>query len=497
MASRYQKLLARGGSLQSIVNIDLPNYGIVNLKNSYISVMLNVNTTEASGNPTSVHVIYPKSDESVPYSNSVFIEDITFISEKYGPIESVKDCVVLTSNLQALTRNFDDIESTNYKNLCNIIKFEDYLLMEDASMLRQLSYNSSQKSLEIPFEIMIPLKDVLKGMGNVELIDLSKLGKCTIQFRWYYDFNDLGNNLITFEEFLPFIDPVNLPLLQVTTAGQNYVITNFTDNSGIPVLNFNNQTIVESLIFIGQGLNITDGTDNLYTVVTGLDLCDASGTVVTTNVDSRLKITLQDPIPANLLNVDIYALSIPAETITPVFSNPQLVIEQLFPNKRINELLNKNKELTIYPFTYQTDYVPESTTYSRVFEIQGDATNIICFKADLNDNPIAREGNLYSYRISVNGVDLTNRDVVYAGNGAPEFSLYHDQIIKLFDKMNNLNLKSITSKYGADDKQVIAIPLVSDGVPKKVQITLKAVSGHTLSASQLYLFIETIKTLQL
>jgi hypothetical protein len=63
--------------------------------------------------------------------------------------------------------------------------------------------------------------------------------------------------------------------------------------------------------------------------------------------------------------------------------------------------------------------------------------------------------------------------------------------------MNNLNLKSITSKYGADDKQVIAIPLVSDGVPKKVQITLKAVSGQTLSASQLYLFIETIKTLQL
>ena len=82
MASKYIKLPALqgyiNGSAQSLLDFDIPDSGLYNLQKSYLSFIVNCDTTETDPADIGIHSVYATPTNvagTLPFRNNVFIGD--------------------------------------------------------------------------------------------------------------------------------------------------------------------------------------------------------------------------------------------------------------------------------------------------------------------------------------------------------------------------------------------------------------------------------------
>lgn len=178
---------------KALLDFDMPDFGYYNLSKSYISVMVNANTTEtepASG--VGVHAVYPQqfnpalynpqSSTSNPYTNlpcrnNIFIGDYDIVSNKLGSVDNLQSSNILNVNMDIFSRDFEEMHSENYKQLCTY-KDNDFVnTTQMNSMLRFL--NKDKQSEEIPFELKIPLNQ-FSSFCNAEFYSPQDKGRLRI-----------------------------------------------------------------------------------------------------------------------------------------------------------------------------------------------------------------------------------------------------------------------------------------------------------------------------
>ncbi len=181
--SKYLKLPALQGNLlnmnnSELIDFEVPDFGSYNLQKSYLSVMVNANTTETSpGDGIGVHAVYPHQSNNLPLRNNCFIGDYDIKSDKLGSIDNLLSSNILNCNLDILARDFEQMESENYKQLA---MFKDTSYTDTtflSSMFRSL--NKSEASQETPFELKIPLNQ-FSTFGNNETYNASQNGRLRI-----------------------------------------------------------------------------------------------------------------------------------------------------------------------------------------------------------------------------------------------------------------------------------------------------------------------------
>ena len=165
MSAKYVKLPSRQGGVvsnNSLLDFDIPDYGNYDLSKSYISIMANVATTEPAlqvggdTDPIGVHSITCNNAGSYPFRNNVFIGDYSISSDKVGNIDDVMSSNVINTNLDVFGRDFEQMNSENYKQLHNF-KDSSYALNTPSigSIFRELTKNGPSR--ELPFELKVPL----------------------------------------------------------------------------------------------------------------------------------------------------------------------------------------------------------------------------------------------------------------------------------------------------------------------------------------------------
>lgn len=478
MSSRYVKIPAQQGNLTSgLLDFEIPDNGYINPSNSYVSVMLNITTPETAGNPVGIHNIYPVPKSRIPYSNSCFIQDFDLTCDKFGSLEALTDSNVASENLNVFRRDFEDVMSSNYRTLSQFSDSNFVNTVRWTSMLQEL--NVSEPSFRTPFEVMIPLKDFMKGIGNLNVYPCTQMGRSRLHLRW-------NQSYITFSEYLPYPIAGGGSLacddIAAGDAGGTSLYTTGTT--------WTSENVKNAYLWVGQSVRI------MATVGFAAGL---RGTITSVAVQGtgKLRINLSGVVGAVGTAVTGITLStLPADSIVAIYSSPMLVVEQLFPSKLAVKNLLQSKQLVYYPFEVEKDNISAVASYNRLFaSVSGNVRNVLGLKViNASDNLISERDTMVTYRIKVNGIDLTNRPIPI---GATRFvtPLYLDQLQKMVDNLQNVELKSLYRNYGQLLSACFPVVLPEDNVDKMVQLSITA--SANMAASTLFLFKEMERVINL
>lgn len=484
MTSRFLKIPAQQANLNSgLLDFKIPDSGYLNMQNAYISTMINVTTTEGAGVPAGIHNIIPtpKGPSTVPYSNACYIQDFTFSSDKFGALESLKDANVLSQNLDIYRKDFEDLMSANYKSLNQFGRPSYDSIVKWTSPLEFL--NIAGASSYLPFEMMIPLKDFMKGIGNLNVYPCAQMGRSNLNVKW-------NANYITFPENTQQYGAGNARATCVTpqVLGANILVI-----TAPPTFNANNLTSCG--LWVGQAVAITAASGlagvaagPIYRTIRTIALGGANAP------PNQIALTFNANINADPAVAIVAARfqTLAAASVTATFSNPQLIVEQLFPSKKVVRDLMAQKQLVYYPFEVEADQIGAVSSFNRLYTaIDGTCRNVLMLKVGIaTDNLISENDTVSGYRLKLNNNDLTKSDVSTIANQCP---LYLDQLEKVIENMQMVPVKSLNRLYGALVPLAMGAVIPEDGTDKKLQLAIKATANMT--ASNLFLFKEVQKVI--
>jgi len=117
--------------------------------------------------------------------------------------------------------------------------------------------------------------------------------------------------------------------------------------------------------------------------------------------------------------------------------------------------------------------------------------NVLILAPTNVDSPMSRQDTLIDYRLRLNDVDLTSRDIEYGD------TLYRDRIIMTFLNMGkNYKLKSLDIVYPL---AVDALSLICNPIPvleQKQQLQL-SMNGTAFAGKTLHVYKQVIRTINL
>ncbi len=213
MSSKFVKVSSLQGLSSinngSLIDFIIPSKNYYNLANSYVSLMANVKTTENivvdPANKVGVHAMVVSGINDIPYRNNVLISDYRFRSES-NVIEDVLQSNVISSNLDAYSRDFEQLKSENYKSLCgNFLEPMHTITEQKYGNFRTLSKTSP--STEDQMEVMIPLNS-FSPFCNTPLYDGNRFGQSQLKLQ-------IDTSTLELQEYNPY------PTQSEWYAGQN------------------------------------------------------------------------------------------------------------------------------------------------------------------------------------------------------------------------------------------------------------------------------------
>ena len=179
MTSKYIKVPSlQGGNVSngSLLDFDIPDYGTYNLANSYISLMVNANTTETA-TPVGIHAVNINQPNMMPLRNNMLIGDYDIRADKVGNIDNMQTSNVLNCNMDVFSRDFENMEADNYKQLTNYSDTTFLSANRLTSMFRVLQ--KDEPSREIPFEVKIPLNS-FSSFCNTQTYQTANMGRTRV-----------------------------------------------------------------------------------------------------------------------------------------------------------------------------------------------------------------------------------------------------------------------------------------------------------------------------
>ena len=236
----------------------------------------------------------------------------------------------------------------------------------------------------------------------------------------------------------------------------------------------------KSKLFVGQSITVTRDI-NAGGVAT-VQATIASITLLATN---KLSITTVATCGAVANGQDVDSISIGTNACTM-----NLVVEDVnfVAVKHMSKVPSPNSQI-FSSWNLEQANVPATTQYNHLFEIEPNVINVLALSPTTATNPISVTDSLSSYRIRVDDIDQTNRDVEFKS------SLYYDSLMRTCNNMgSDFKLKNLYPTVGNGvEMALITSPISMSGRPQMLQLSYtNSVAG---TAKVLSLYKQVVKKL--
>ena len=409
------------------------------------------------------------------------IKNCSIESSNSGMIESIPASNVLTTNLNLLSRDFEDLEARRVYGYGKT--YSDTNLTSVGTLLKKKFHGSTYSAQES--YLKIPLKNLF-GIAKMKQFPNSMVGDLTIH--------------IEFEDDVRVINKMFKQVKNFTmNVGNISASAKFTNpNSGIPP--------DSSAFFVGQPvIAYADGLGNtaLPHVITSINY-DTGTNKVEYTLDGSVAwsgTTSNNFVTPGNSNVSDHELQYSVSEIDCVVYQWILSPKQ---QQSLNSKMRKGINLQYLTWKAERVNIPSilaKNTYNRQFDLEPNTVNVIGLiphvpppsSVTLNSAQplLSRFDSAESYRWRLNGIDTTNQDVLPLG------WLYNDRLLATSSnghmKVKNLNLNNLraynvaNSVYdptaNASDPQSFIIPSPIPLSPEQQTIQLRLHQGDANSQS--------------
>ena len=476
-------------SSQNIINFTIPQGGVYSLRDSYININTQINTTANAGGVAGVNEVYMMGmvwkdnvDDKIP--NVSMIKDAHIETERQGRVEQLFHIDQLKTNLGNYVKTLEEGESDNYLNM-NVFPSRNDNAWNNNSIFRDINKTGFVMSKENSIcPVSIRLGDIF-DFCNAEEIDTNRTGaihirvKCNLEDKLEaINLYDLTRGDID-EDVLAFVSPGQVVGFD---GAELKTLVKFTEQSQIPY-------------YVGQRIEITADAANtgggtatqqvvqavIKSIVWNQTLGDADqGRAILTFFNNPLFTALKaDEAYTPIICSDV---AIPASSSLE-FDYAEIVLKEIENPQGINQISYN---------TYNTFQENGNglQNYQQQFYLDGSSTNMVVFFPD-DGELLSYNNDTRNYQLRLDNESLTdNRIVDFEG------ALQTDRINMTLNNMG-FDFENLTRNVGntsTDPSQryttrnnlcIIPSPLKQSGQQKMLQLSVGAI-GTGIKAITLF-----------
>lgn len=466
---------------QNRVNLSIPADGVYDLDKSYVSLMSRINVVGDLGAVYAVALRYTHTDGTIAGfapPPACMVKNSKLTSAKFGVLESIQRPDIYFSNLSSLDQSVADIRGHAYEY--PITPFERS--NNKGSVFRELHKEGTILSKDLVAPFKIPMSQFLV------------LGKSTL------DTTALGRLDINMELQLDRF--VGTQLLKDADNFGNVLYKEMADIAGVGTFNtlttkqlFNR--LEDSPYHVGQSVQVV-----VETIVGGID---PPAQLLITEIEWihsgddywKLLLTFNNPV-ATFANADdsytgITLIGRNAESVEFVCEFAEITLQQS------SEKVDMSKGLSYSTVLTEEDNGLGQTSFRKQYFIEPECYNIFtCFPDDADDLR-SNTTRIQRWRLRLDGVDLTNRDVI------KKSPLDHDRLSmymlngghKLKSLMGILpddDTQSEQNTFSADECRMICNPIPITADRKLLDYSIQA---NTTGVRKIVIFKEVAKNLKM
>jgi hypothetical protein len=387
----------------NIVDVTIPGGAAYNLRDSYLQVYTSIATTETAGS-TGVHMCqlaFSGSTQNFP--NSCLVENASVECSARGQIESIRRCDILSQAKQLVARS--QRETQTYDRLsCNTAVDPNGNVRSSVFLneIKQGTVVSTQREVPIP----IRLGDVMESM-NTSMYDGRVLGDLRLRFE--LNAPGGGSPRIVGQEMLPVAttqwDWLQCQDVPAASGGVNTLTVKV--GAGLKSV----PTIADYGYYVGQKILVTATAaggagpvagNQTNLVITNITWSNAGTLVITLSADWCSTAAGQ-----TYTNVVVSGF-VQAATITPTFNRCELVVKRIGNPPPVSMA----KKWTWRSYSTTQDVGPVGiTAMNRQYTLPAEADAALITFPQTALLPFSINQDISSYRLSVNQVQMTDRDV--------------------------------------------------------------------------------------
>ena len=523
--NKFQQL--EGGpftAVNNLCNVFIePQAGVIDLTKSYVELETKFKNQGGEYVTEGVFLGYvdPEQDEEVNYTPACLIKHCKLQSDKKGLLEENRFINRLNQTLEGMTKySQDHVSSYVYGRADPILMSED---LQTANL-------------------QVPISDIL-GVGALSQFPAEWLGKLQLQLEFenqnqlaYQQFDGVGLQTIDFKNVNNTTGaPLTVKALTTTNNDSFSTVDSWFPAGAVCSITYNRSDetdettvnrVVESASLNSDGtitvsfteilevlpaeVNMTDIVlnDNGIDCVPMADLGEEDEHTTLTDNTGNNNFNVGDNIVISYSQV-VGTLTVYSILATKILTKVQnegawlYTIEDELPEGNVSDILVVEHDWSALSFeiqkvnvvlyglpmkkpadamTYETyhlemDNMLETTDYRHQFNIEEDVVRALMLTPV--NSLISVPDNASSFRVSVDNVDTTNRDVVL--DYADDNSLYYDRLVQNMKTISNFALVN-------DNADLFVIPqqMPQDGMRHALNVRLY--SDNAMSAKVVYVF---------
>jgi hypothetical protein len=402
--------------------IDFDIYdGTYDFQQSYVNIRADLITPEVGSTAAGykgVHLVQIGKGSPVDNDAQYQLHPIALVKNCYlnsstqGNIDDIREVRLLQNTLKTYTESTSEqlsstYDSTYQRTLASRTKH---------SVFRELYRSGDVMSRNVSSNIRIPLSD-LSGVGSMSSYTVSPNEK----LRLHLEIDKSGLQFYSTDDWQMYGPSGNMDYFE---------LDNYTNTSGGPeteatfesINNFINEKDIP--LWTGQLVDVTANSDSPdYAIVKSIKM----------NSNTHLSITLtqfETPIPSGTSLTGIYIERVPCDLDPVTGVNLRLYDAEIVLHKKANTVKAQPTEFRTY--TTEQFNANGQTDFRRMFQVEPNCVNLMVMFP--RDNAFSFNNNVQNYRIALNNIYLSDREISFR-NGQWD-SLYLDELQRLFMNAN-------------------------------------------------------------
>ena len=379
---------------QNRITFEIPSDGVYDLNSSYINLNCQISVTEAS--TVGGVGIYPMDLEfnqtvgtsKAQYPNASVVKNCYIRSARYGMIENIRRNDQLQNILYILNKSENEKDSRSYDAASQIagpFNVSQYGIYRDLNKLGNIK--SKQNDIA---PVKIPLRDLFDFCYQGIEVDTSKSGTITVQC-------ELNGDLL---------QPIQRMKSNLWSEGIKHAFGDLTTAGGANRIVTTNKVtnLNQSPYYTGQKLNLTaTGGGGAGDVDTNVVV-----EAVFWNTDGTISLDFEQNWGTIGAGESYSAIQV--ETVNVASSSVSINFGELVLLKLAKD---KSDFQQIQYSTYSTEETNGNglTNYQNQFQIEADSDAVIIAFPNDNGDILSKNVNLNDYRLRLDNVDLTDRNV--------------------------------------------------------------------------------------
>lgn len=457
-----------------------------NLRDSFIQLYTTVEGTDTNvlaGTPSGVYATQIKSNSAdasgdFHFLNHLFVKNCSATISSRGQVENIRRVDQLRQALNTIAVSSRDNKSDAYLSANSMV---DAIGDKHLSIFQEFNKDGNVISRNVEAPIMIRLGDLM-DFFNAEVYDGQKLGE--IRVRLEMNLENKFEGVAT--QPANYITGAAGNFETITATANNQVVDTLTTmNAASPARQDGFQSrgmrnIGDSPYFVGQRLTITADNGDVNFADTEVQITALSFDAATGKQSLSISPTL-GPLPAigNVMdNLRVSGVVQPA-AVNVSYNRAEIVMRRYTSMPKVD-----GGVISYSTFSTEEDVGPAGvSSFQRQYVVEPDADAALILMPLPANEFLSRNANFSSYRLRLNQVDMTDRNVE---KNSP---LYYDRTASLLDGMGmtlkNLNFNQgegsnndYVNAFGANaDVEFFGTPMPMTQSQKLLQINIDAPGG--------------------